>query len=138
MPPSRDDLEISDDASLLRVLLAKWITMKGGRQRPTSDSLLDTNFENSCFVEGEITIIEIQSLFPGLSIARLRAGLIRREGFAIERRPEEAPLRCSNPAAHVVIGPVVPLDRGSYERVARTIVKDLSVAILHPPAAENY
>ena len=62
MPPSRDDLEISDDASLLRVLLAKWITMKSGRQRPTSDSLMDSNFENSCFVEGEITLIEVQDV----------------------------------------------------------------------------
>jgi hypothetical protein len=138
MPPSRDDLGIPDDALLLRVLLAKWITTKGGRQRPTSDSLLDSNFENSCFVEGEISVVDVQLLFPILSIARLRAGLIRHEGFAIERRPDEAPSHCSNPRAHVVIGPVTPLDRGRYERAARTIVKDPSVMILHPPTTENY
>jgi hypothetical protein len=63
----------------------------------------------------------------------LRAGLVRHNGFAIERRPDEAPPHCSNPAAHVVIGPKIPLERGLYERAARTIVKDPSVEMLHPP-----
>jgi len=125
MPPFRDDPEISDNTSLLRVLLPKWSTIKGGRERPTSDSLLDSNFENSCFIEGEITVGEIQQLFPDLKIARLTAALIRREGFAIERRSNESPPNCSNPNSHVVIGPVIPIERGPYERAARNIVKDI-------------
>src|SRR6266576_2895458 len=111
MPPSRDDPEISDETALLRVLLPKWSVVKAGRERPTSDSLLDSNFENSCFVEGEITIEEVQELFPNLKVARLRTGLVRREGFVVERRPTEAPPRCSNPQSHVVIGPPTPIER---------------------------
>jgi len=136
MPPSRDDLEIPNDASLLRVLLPKWSTIKGGRERPTSNSLLDSNFENSCFVEGEITIEELQLLFPNLKVARLRVALIRQQGFAIERRPNEAPLDCTNPNAHVVVGPTAPIERGQYERAARNIVKHASVEVLNPPNTE--
>ncbi len=120
MPPSRDDPGISDESSLLRVLLRKWSVIKNGRERPTSDSLMDSNFENS-FVEGEIAVEELQQLFPTLKIARLRAGLVRREGFAIERRPDEAPPDCSRPDSHVVIGPPTPTERGLYERAARNM-----------------
>jgi hypothetical protein len=133
MPPSRDDPEIRDETLLLRVLLQKWTCIKNGRERPTSDSMLDSNFENSCFIEGEIAVGEVQSLFPDLKIARIGAMLIRREGFAIERRPDEAPDNCSNRSAHVVVGPIVRLDRGRYERAARTIVRDASVEIVSPP-----
>jgi len=137
MPPSRDDLEISDNTVLMRVLLPKWLTSKGGRERPTSDSLLDSNFENSCFIEGEVALEEIQRLFPNLKIARLRAGLFRREGFAIERRPDEAPPLCSRPNSHVVVGPQVAIERGPYENAARKIVKDLSVEIVNPPSPSS-
>jgi len=133
MPPSRDDPEISDETSLLRVLLPKWCTFKAGRERPTSDSLLDSNFENSCFIEGAVTVQEVQQLFPSLKIARVRAALLRREGFAIERRPGEAPPGCSHPDSHVVVGPQVPIERGPYERAARNIVRDLSIEIVNPP-----
>jgi hypothetical protein len=136
MPPSRDDPEILDGASLLRALHPKWCTSKGGRERPTTDSLQDSNFENSCFIEGEITVAEVQSLFPRLKLARLSARLVRREGFAIERRPNEAPDLCTKPDAHVVVGPKIPIDRGPYERAARQIVKDSSVEILNPPDDE--
>jgi len=44
MPPSRDDTDIRNDSVLLRVLPPKWVTVKGGRERPSSDSLLDSNF----------------------------------------------------------------------------------------------
>jgi hypothetical protein len=79
MPPSRDDPGISDEASLLRVLLPRWSVVKSGRERPTTDSLMDSNFENSCFVEAELGVEELQQLFPTLKIARLRAGLARRK-----------------------------------------------------------
>jgi len=138
MPPARDDPGIGDDVSLLRVLYPKWTTVKGGRERPTSDSLLDSNFENSCFVDGEIEINELQGLFPGLKIARIPAAVVRREGFLVERRPVEAPPGCTVPDSHVIVGPAAALERGDYERAARNIVKDRSVTLIYPqpnPAA---
>ena len=133
MPPAEDDQEIPDAAVLLRVLPAKWVTTKGGRERPTSDSMLDSNFENSCFIDGEIGEAELRTLFPECKIARIAASVVRREGYAIERRPTESPEHCSNPRAHVVTGPISPLDRGAYERAARQIVKDPSIQIMLPP-----
>lgn len=115
------------------MLPPKWVTVKGGRERPSSDSLLDSNFENSCFIDGEIGIDELQSLFPGCKIARIEAAIVRREGYSIERRPTESPEECSNPNSHVVVGPAVPIDRGLYERAARHIVKDPSIQLIHPP-----
>jgi hypothetical protein len=134
MPP-QDDLRISDETVLIRILLPKWSTIKNGRERPTSDSFLDSNFENSCFIEAEITMNEIHDLFPGMKVARLSCLLVRGVGFGIERRPEEAPEGCSRPEAHVVVGPPAPIDRGAYERAARTIVRDNSVVIVNPPLA---
>jgi len=132
MPPLRDDDRIADDSFLLPALLPKWSIVKGGRERPTSDSLLDSNFENSCFIEEELSIAEVQLLFPGLKLARLPVSVVRREGFALERRPEEAPVGCLKPEAHVVIGPLLALERGDYERCARHIVKDPTVQVIHP------
>jgi hypothetical protein len=43
MPPLNDDASIGAERVVLRVLLAKWVTTKGGRERPTSDSLRDSN-----------------------------------------------------------------------------------------------
>jgi|ERR1035438_4398588 hypothetical protein len=130
MPPSLDDPNIRGDQALLRVLLTKWVTMKGGHLRPTSDSILDSNFENSCYVEGEISVEELRLLFPGLRIARIPVAVLRREGFAIERRPDEAPEGCTAPEAHVVVGPILAVDRGLYERSARAIVRDPAIEVL--------
>lgn len=132
MPPSLDDPSVRNDQALLRVLLSKWFTTKGGRPRPTSDSLTDSNFENSCFVEGEISVQELRTLFPGLRIARIPVGLLRQQHFAIERRPDEAPQGCSAPESHVVVGPIRDFDRGHYEKSASAIVKDPSVQVFDP------
>jgi hypothetical protein len=133
MPPLLDDERIAGDAFLLRALLPKWSIVKAGRERPTSDSLLDSNFENSCFVEGELSVAQVQLMFPGLKLARLPVSVVRREGFALERRPEEAPPGCPAPEAHLVIGPLRELERGDYEGRARRIVKDPSVQVIAPP-----
>lgn len=132
MPPSLDDTSVRDDQALLRVLLPKWFTTKGGRPRPTSDSLTDSNFENSCYVEGEMSLEELRTLFPGLRIARIPVALLRQEHFAIERRSDEAPEGCSAPDSHVVVGPIRDFDRGRYERSARAIVRDPSVQVFDP------
>jgi len=132
MPPNADDGEIGNDSYLLRVLHSSWTTLKGGRERPTSDSLLDSNFENSCFVEGEIAMDELRLLFPDKKIARIPVHLIRAHGFIIERRPLEAPNECTVPESHVVIGPQDQIQRGEYERMARTIVKSATVSVIDP------
>jgi len=132
MPPSRDDVQIGNDLFVLRVLWPKWTAVKGGRERPTSDSLLDSNFENSCFVEGELSVADVQQLFPMLKIARIPVSVLRREGFAIERRPNEAPPGCPVSEAHVVVGPLSELSRGDYERIARNVVKDAAVKVIEP------
>jgi hypothetical protein len=134
MPPSREDDQIGNDLFLLRVLWPKWGVVKGGRERPTSDSLLDSNFENSCFVKSDLPVSEVQLLFPDKKIARLPVYVVRRESFAIERRPDEAPPGCVEPRAHVVIGPLAALQRGDYERCARNIVKDAAVQVIAPAA----
>ncbi len=133
MPTSRDDLSVGPDKNLLRVLWPKWSTTKGGRERPTSDSLLDSNFENSCFVEGEISVEDVQRLFPGLKVARIPVWLAREQEFAVERRPEEAPEQCPVRDSHVVVGPLAAIDRGEYEKRARAIVKSAAVEIILPP-----
>lgn len=130
MPPARDDETISNEANVLRALIGRWITMKGGRQRPTTDSMMDSNFENSCFVEGEISLEEMYALFPGRRIARFPAALLRTEGFWLERRPDEAPSECTQPSAHLVCGPPHMPNRGTYEAIARRIVKSYDVEVL--------
>src|SRR5215468_6487060 len=114
MPPHADDPGIGNDRFLLRVLRIKWITVKDNRERPTTESMTDSNYENSCFVDGEIPIEEIQRLFPGQRIARIPVHVIRGGGFIIERRPGEAPEHCSNPNAHVVVGPQREIRRNDY------------------------
>jgi hypothetical protein len=130
MPPAVDDPSITAESVVLRVLHHKWVTSKGGRERPTSDSLLDSNYENSCFLEGEISLDELKRLFSGRKIARIPVGLLRAEGFWLERRPDEAPEGCTNPAAHLVCGPPDTPVRGIYEAKARRIVKALGVEVL--------
>jgi hypothetical protein len=130
MAPVNDDQTIGSECAVLRVLLDRWITTKAGRTRPSSDSLLDSNFENSCFVEGEMSLAELRLLFPGRKIARIPVRVLRGEGYCLERRPEEAPEKCSNPSSHVVCGPPDSPIRGVYEAKARRIVKSTDVTIL--------
>jgi hypothetical protein len=146
MGPVRDEQDIRADGRLYRVVLSsRYLTSKGGRERPTSDWLKDSNYENSCFVEGEISLDEIYRLFsteyPEMRTVVMPVSLIRGEGFWIERRPDEAPDGCSNPRSHVVIGP--PARRNgealenddrqrwsSYEKVGKRIVTSHGVDIL--------
>ena len=81
-------------------------------------------------MDGEIGTDELSVLFPVCKIAKIPAAILRREGYAIGRRPAEAPENCSNPEAHVVTGPIVPLDRGRHERAARHIVKHPAIHVL--------
>jgi len=131
MAPTHDDHEITNNHFVLRVLLAKWLTTKGGRERPTSESMKDSNQEISCFIEGEIPLAELFQLFEYRKIARIPVSVLRTAGYAIERRPTEAP-NCSNPEAHVVVGPIPILRRNDYERASRRIVTDEQVTILAP------
>jgi hypothetical protein len=130
MPPAEDDLRISPEGAVLRVLHERWVTFKGGRERPTTDSLMDSNYENSCFIEGEISLEELHVLFPGRKIARIPVWLLRQEGYWLERRPDEAPEACTNPAAHIVCGPPDSPTRGNYEAKARRIARSPDVRIL--------
>ena len=137
MPPARDDDSVGAGAFVIRALIRRWVTSKGGRERPTSDSLRDSNHENSCFVEGEITLAELRALYPWGRFARIPAQLLRAEGFWIERRPGEAPPGCTNPAAHVVCGPPVAPHRRVYEEMARRIVTSQDVELLADIVNEN-
>jgi hypothetical protein len=134
MPLATDDASVTGDQHLIRVLLPKWTVVKNGRERPTSDSLLDSNYENSCFVEEEVGLGWVQQAFPGRKVGRLPVIVVRRKGFSIERRPGDAPRGCPTPEAHVVVGPIPVPDRwGEYEGKARSIVKDAAVEIIDPP-----
>jgi hypothetical protein len=130
MPPANDDPKIGADERVLRVLHSTWVTTKDGRERPTSDSLKDSNYENSCFLEGEVSLDELRTLFGGRKIARIPVRLLRAEGYWLERRPEEAPENCTNPASHLVCGPPDAPKRGIYEAKARRIVKSEEIEIL--------
>jgi hypothetical protein len=130
MPPFCDDAGISGEHHLLRALPPYWVVTKQGRERPTSNALLDSNFENSCFVEGEISLRELCELLPGCRFARIPVSLARSAGYIIERRPLEAPEGCTNPESHVVIGPRDPLSRGDYEKASRMIVKNPAITII--------
>lgn len=133
MPPSNDD-QITDGTLVLRALLPKWSVVKQSRERPTTDSLTDSTFENSCFIAEEITLTEIHVLFPDLKIAVIPVRVLREHGFAIERRPDEAPPGCTVPQSHVVVGPTRAVNRGLYENAARRIVKDTAVRVISADA----
>ena len=145
MPPHEDDQAINNDQRLWRAL-PNWTTAKEGRERPKSEALTDSSYENSCFVEGEITLEEVVAFLlagaqqqedeilmklieQGLPFAVLPVGLIREAGFILERRPEEAE-GCANPNAHVVVGPPEEIRRKEYERAAKKIVKHETVTIV--------
>ena len=137
MPPHTHDEGITDDKYLLRALSRGWVITDAGRERPSTEAFTDSSHENSCFVEGEISIAEIHQFladqsdqFAGeASFARIPVAIIRAVGFIVERRPHEAG-GCANPNAHVVVGPALPLGRKQYQNTARTIVKDLRVTII--------
>lgn len=130
MPPRSDAIDIGSEQYLLRVLKPQWIVLENGRHRPTSDALTDSNYENSCFVEGEITLEELRGLFPGNKFAKIPVLVIREAGFFIQRVPEEAPAGCSNPHSHVHIGPPEVVRRLEYQRQAKKIVKHPNVSII--------
>jgi hypothetical protein len=147
MPPHVDDAGITNQICVLRAL-PNWVTLDNGRERPKSEAFTDSSFENSCFVEGEISIDDIvaflldharrqedhrliEQIENGLAFARISVSVIRENGFIIERRPDEAP-GCTNPAAHVVVGPPEEIRRKVYERAAKAIVKHpLTTIIRH-------
>lgn len=145
MPPREDDRAIDNDKRLWRAL-PDWVTAKEGHERPKSESLTDSSYENSCFLESEITLEEIVAYLlagaqqqghdklmklieEGLPFALIPVGVIREAGFIVERRPEEAE-GCANPNAHVVVGPAAEIRRKDYERAAKKIVKHETVAIV--------
>lgn len=132
MPPGSDDTTINSDNCVYRVLHDRWVTTKGGRTRPTTDSLTDSNFENSCFVGGEISLEELHRLYPGKKVARIPVSVMRGQGYWLERRPDEAPEGCTVPTSHVVCGPSDSPVRGVYEAKARQIVKSELIIIVEP------
>jgi hypothetical protein len=137
MPPHAHDEGITDDKYLLRALSKSWVITDSGRERPSTEAFTDSSFENSCFVEGEISLTDIHLFladqsdqFAGeVAFARIPVGVIRRAGFIVERRPDEA-AGCTNPNAHVVVGPTQALGRKQYQNTARNIVKDISLTIV--------
>lgn len=135
MPPARNDGTLRDEQFLLRVLRPEWVKLEGNRERPTSDCFTDSNQENSCFIEDEITVGEIGHLFPGRKLARIPVAAVRAEGYFIERRPgpEDVPPGCTNPQAHVIAGPPEMLPRKEYQRRSRRIVTHHNVTVLSPP-----
>jgi len=134
MPPKEDDRpSIPDDRRLVRVAIREsWIQVdkNTGQLRPTSDSLLESNFEASCFIQGEVPIEEIQRLFPQKRLYIVTAGVLREAGFFIERRPDEAPDGLSRPEAHVVVGPPTEIARNNYTRSCRAVVKNPAIEII--------
>jgi hypothetical protein len=137
MAPAADDPTIPSTARLMRVLWGKWscIDKKTGMVRPTSDSMTDSNLENSTYIDalGESNVPEMQRLNPGLRIGIFTAELLRRNGYSLERRPAEADLRVGNPNSHVVTGPRDVGVGRVYERRAKAIVTDPSVQVIEPP-----
>jgi len=130
MPPRHDDPGLADDAYVLRALHDTWVTTKGGRERPSSNSFLDSNFENSCFLESEISQDEVRLLTGRSKIARVPIRVLRAAGYWLERRADEAPPGCAHPESHLVCGPPKEIDRGPYEKAARSIVKSPDVETL--------
>jgi hypothetical protein len=140
MAPQADDAGIGNDQWLLRALLRRWITSKGGRERPSTESF-DSTYETSCFLESELSLEDARKYLIAtmgdhaaeLRFARIPVAVVREAGFAIERRPDEAE-GCANPAAHVVIGPINPMRPKDYEKATRIIATDVRVTILNPIA----
>jgi hypothetical protein len=130
MAPRLDEPGITDEAYVLRALLDKWVTTTDGRERPRSDSLTDSNHENSLFVEGEISVDELRQLTGLTRVARVPVRLLRAAGYLIERRPDEAPDGCTRPESHVVCGPPEAMGKKQYERAARSIVTSLEIEML--------
>jgi len=129
--PINDDATIPDDAILLRVLLKDWITTKHERRRPTSHAFRDSNAESSCFIDSETIRSELRRLYPGLEVATVPAGVLRQNGFAIERRPDEVSEDfAGDHRDHVVVGPPQACARNLQERMARAIVQDERVTIV--------
>lgn len=134
MPPNADDkATIPNESNLIRVAIRdSWIQVdkNTGLLRPTSDSLLESNFEASFFVEGEVTVEEIQHLFPQKRLYLVTASILREVGFWLERRPDEAPEGLSRPEAHIVAGPPTEIQRNVYTRSCRNVVKNPAIRIV--------
>jgi hypothetical protein len=126
-----DDATISNEDILLRILLDDWIKNTETGSRPNSLALLDSNFENSCFISNAESLTELQRLFPGLPVAGIPVEVIRTEGFVVGRRPNECPSGyAGDPNGHVVVGPPEPCGRKDYQRKSQAIVKDRRVFML--------
>ena len=115
------------------------ITTKGDRTRPSSESLSDSNRENSCFLLGIPTVADLSTLFPEApAFARIPSQVLRQNGFGIERRPNECPAAyIGNPDDHVVVGPVEDVSKREYIRRAERIVRDPAVEIVYRQAARS-
>jgi hypothetical protein len=128
--PVNDDATVPNDAILLRLLLKDWITTKHERRRPTSHAFRDSNAESSCFIDSEAIRAELRRLYPGFEVAAVPAYLLRQNGFAIERRPEEVSEEfTADRRAHVVVGPPQACARNVQERMARAVVQDERVTM---------
>jgi hypothetical protein len=126
-----DDPGIPDGTIVLRVLLEGWISETNNRIRPNSLALLDSNYENSCFISNDVSLSELQRLFPGQPVVGIPVEVMRRNGFSVERRPNECPEDYrGNRDDHVVVGPPESCGRKEYHRKSQAIVKDPSVIML--------
>lgn len=132
--PVVNDPSIPDEAILLRVLLPGWTCHKNQRYRPQSLAFTDGHtYEASCFIASEGVEAEVRRMFPQYEIAAVPAGVVRRSGFAIQRRPGECEGFQGDPNAHVVIGSAVSVSKKEYERCARAIAVDAETKILPEP-----
>jgi hypothetical protein len=126
-----DDPGIPDETVVLRVLLEGWISETNNRIRPNSLAFLDSNYDNSGFISNSVSLAELQRLFPGQPVAGVPVAVIRRNGFAVECRPNECPEDYrGNRDDHVVVGTPEPCGRKEYQRKSQSIVKDPSVIML--------
>src|SRR5258707_12403115 len=126
-----NDATNPDEGVLLRILVEGWAKNTETGSRPNSLALFDSNFENSCFISNAQSLTELQRLFPGSPVAGITVEVIRRNGFGVERRPDE----CSRDYAgdrndHVVVGHPEPCGRKEYQRMGQAIVKDRRVLML--------
>src|ERR1700722_2562466 len=124
--PIQDDPTIPAEAILWRALIERWVLVSPEKSRPTSDSLLDSNGENSCFVSGGCTLEERRRLFPEAHrFVQLPVRVLRENGYGVERRPEECPSDYpGNSTDHVVVGPTDEISLKEYVRRAKRIVKN--------------
>jgi hypothetical protein len=130
MAPRLDDPDIADGAFVLRALHDKWVVMKEGQERPRSDSFTDSTYENSFFIEGEISADELRQLTGFTRIVRVPVRLLRAVGYLVERRPDEAPDGCTRPESHVVAGPPETMTRKQYERASRSIATSPEIELV--------